>query len=359
MDLPIELWSHLRSDVPGAADASTRRADADLLFQAAIAQDLFPLLMDRTDLPPELEQARPRYQALASAYRKRYALSRDATIELLRIVGTETLLFYKGADYRHRLYARPELRPMADIDALVPHAALAHAKACLARAGYQPKYAAYGDVFLPGYHETRYDILGTPVDLHTSFGQRIRSTIDYAQLWERREQFSSDGVVAYRLAPADALLAQAFNLAKDEFASPLSRHLDFCLLLQSQNHALDDCVARARAWRMERAFFGALHLHARLFPSCTTPQTEAAMQGLLTPRVRAVMVQHVLPEPIRDAPGRPLPRHKQLRCKFALIDQPWRRLAFVGYHLYASAVGTAVGWPLRLRRSRTDTGRGN
>lgn len=372
MELPVELWTRLRAieaagppatNAPIGTSAATLppadqgagggRAEPAGLIRAALGQDLFPLLM-ASDAGPAVERAKPGYRALDHAFRKRYALSREAVQMLLQIVDPQDFLFYKGADHRHRLYGLPHWRPMADIDIFVPRSRLARVKDSLARAGLRPGHAAFGAVFLPGYHETRYDLPGSALDVHTSFGQRIRSGIDYAALWEGREWFEADGVRGQRLGHADAIVVQAFNLAKDEFASALSRHLDFCLLVHARPDLLNACVARAKAWRVERALFGALHISASLFPSWSCLQLQSAMQQLLDPAQRAELVERVLPRWPADLPGQPIGRRLQLRRKFSLIDQPWRRLAFVGYHAYASSVGSVLGLPTRLRRYRLD-----
>ena len=66
----------------------------------------------------------------------------------------------------------------------------------------------------------------------------MRAAIDYDGIWQRREQFERDGVSGYRLSPADAILAHAFSLGKDEFSSELSRFVDFYLLLRRHEDEL-------------------------------------------------------------------------------------------------------------------------
>ena len=147
-------------------------------------------------------------------------------------------------------------------------------------AGYPRKYGYY-EAFSPGYYEVTVEIGDILVELHRSFAQRVRAAIDYDGLWSRRERFERDGVSGYRMSPADAILAHAFSLSKDEFSSELSRFLDFYLLLQQHDGELVTCVARAKAWQIERSLFGALHITTTLFPGARTAAVNEAMNALL------------------------------------------------------------------------------
>jgi hypothetical protein len=168
-------------------------------------------------------------------------------------------------------------------------------------------------------------------------------------MWRRRERFERDGVAGCRLSPADAMLAHAFGLAKDEFGSDLNRFLDFYLLLQSHQEELDECVKRAKAWQIERPLFGALHLTTAMFSGARTAAVERAMDALLDRRTRQFLVSRVLPDPTTQPGGSASGRLTQLRRKFALIDRYWRRVAFVAYHIQATAIGLAFEW--RARRN--------
>lgn len=128
-------------------------------------------------LPPEIAVAKPRFRALHALYRRRYELSRSATLELLRVLGSDAFLFYKGSDYRHRLYARPEQRPMTDVDVYVPAAGIAAALQRLAEAGYPRKYVAYGAHFAPGFYDLSFEIERVHIEVHRCFAQRVRAGI--------------------------------------------------------------------------------------------------------------------------------------------------------------------------------------
>jgi hypothetical protein len=344
---PRELWPIVYRLATSRDWPPRRDADLAIFFEYANHQRLLPLLMADDDLPPEVIAAKARFRALDALSRKRYELSRLGALELQRILGADAFLFYKGSDYRHRIYDRPEQRPMADVDVYLPSAELSSALRKLDLAGYPRKYVDFAG-FWPWHYEVSVVVAGVHVELHRSFSQRVRAAIDYDGIWRRREWFERDGVNGYRLSPADTLLAHAFGLAKDEFSSELNRYLDFYLLLQRYEGELDTCVTRAKAWQIERPLFGALHLTSAMFPGAKTVAVRRAMDGLLDPPTRAFLVDRVLPDPTTERSGRVAGRRIQLRRKFALMDRRWRKVAFVAYSLLANAVGLVFEWRARL-----------
>jgi hypothetical protein len=326
------------------------RGDADLavFFEFANHQRLLPLLMADDDLPSEVIAAKARFRALDALSRKRYELSRIGVLELQRILGADAFLFYKGSDYRHHIYDRPEERPMADVDVYLPSVELSVALRKLEIAGYPRKYVDFAG-FWPWHYEISVVVADVHFELHRSFSQRVRAAIDYDGIWRRREWFERDGVSGYRLSPADTLLAHAFALAKDEFSSELNRYLDFYLLLQRYEGELDTSVMRAKAWQIERPLFGALHLTSTMFPGARTVAVRRAIDSLLDPSTRQFLVNRILPDPTAERSGWVSGRRIQLRRKFALMDRRWRGPTFVAYSLLATAVGRIFEW--RARRS--------
>ncbi len=353
--IPRALWPILWRLAAGGAWPPPGGADLKPFFALVIEQQLLPLLMDDETVPPPIAAAKANYRALNALYRKRFEISRAATLELLRAGGADSFLFEKGADYRHRLYDRPELRPMLDIDVLAPPALLPALVARLEAAGYPRRHASFGAGWAPGHYEILFEIGGVTVEIHRSIGQRIRAAIDYDGLWARREHFERDGIAGWRLSGADAVLAHAVNLAKDEFSSQLNRFVDFHLLLQRCQPELPLCVARAKAWGVERALFGALHITTALFDEARTAPAEAAMAALLDAPTRTFLVSRVLPDRAREAGGHGS-RGRQLWRKFALMDRPWRRALFAGLWGYETAIGTLLGWRTQRERAKAANG---
>jgi hypothetical protein len=190
------------------------------------------------------------------------------------------------------------------------------------------------------------------VEVHRSLAQRVRAAIDYDGLWDRRESFDADGITAQRLSHPDAILVQAYELGKDEFSSPLIRFVDFHLLVVQQPDVLQLCVERARAWQIERPLFGALFVTSRLFPELAVPPVTRAMESLLTPRMRARLADRILPDPSRERSSHASGRIQQLRRKFMLIDNGWRRLALLGFAAQQEAKGSWHEWRARRAGAR-------
>ena len=345
---PEELWPVVWRLATGEDWPPQGDDHVDAFFQYANREMLLPLLMMAEGLPEPIAAGKLRYRTLLALHRRRYELVCAALPEFTRIAGADAFLFFKGFDFCHRLYDRPELRPMSDIDVLVPAGAFDTMLERFAREGIARRRGAHGASFSPDYHEASVMLGEVHFEIHRSFSQPIRARFDYAGLWNRREAFAVDGVVGQRLSGSDALLCQAYELAKDEFRSPLIRYVDFFLLC-GQPDAISICVERARTWRIERALFGALFLTERLFPSARNALLSHAMNNLLTARQRTFLADHILPDPTLERNDRRSNRLLQVRRKLMLIDKLWPRLAFAGYAAHQEVKGSLYEW--RARRA--------
>ena len=346
---PEELWPVVWGLATGEVWPPQGSDRVDEFFQYANRESLLPLLMMADGLSEPIAACKSRYRPLLALYRRRYELVCAALPEFTRIAGAEAFLFYKGFDFCHRLYARPELRPMSDVDVLVPRSAFDTILAQFAREGIAQKRGAHGASFSPDHHEASVMLGEVHFEIHRSFSQPVRARLDYEGLWNRRERFTVDGISGLRLSGPDALLCQAYELAKDEFSSPLIRYVDLFLLVRGQPDTLSICVERAREWRIERALFGALFLTERLFPSLRHPLLSRAINDLLTARQRAFLADHVLPDPARERSNHGSGRLLQVQRKFMLIDDLWQRLALAGYAAHQELKGSLSEW--RARRA--------
>jgi len=314
----------------------TSDSEADLVLAQAGPEGLLPLMFE-TPLPPLLQEARERQRAHRRLAARRAEILLQGLHAAARALGDEPFVVWKGADYAQRLYARPELRPMQDLDLLVPRSRLEEACARLERAGARRRPVRSASARAASYYERAYELGDVIVELHHAFVQRARHRVDYGVLWARRVALPALGASAFRLDDVDALLAHALSLAKDEFTVPLVRYLDLRLLLARAD--VTEAARRAREWRMVRALWGALHQGRLLMPDLGTEELARVSDGLLAPRARAFLVRRVMPPLAEQGRAGVVTRARQVWRKVWLMDNAWRRLAFAGTHAMAVASG--------------------
>lgn len=325
--LPTSLWPAVHGLANGSEWPPRTRPESEAFLDAANRHGLLPLLFEfATEMPDAVQEALPSWRAMLRAYEFRSKAHSAAIERLCTILQPIPFVFQKGSDYRLTLYPRPELRPMQDIDVLVPTATLEEAEELLCGAGIVRQRARGATERLPLHYERTYAIEDKILlEVHHRFVQRVRCNIDYEAMFARVVPLPIP--IAHRLADGDSLVQHAFNMASDEFASPIGRYVDLWLLLRNRPHALAEALTAAREWQVERALYGALALAVRLFPELAAPN------DLLTKRERHFLEKYVLPDPRRSRKDGSRARH--LWQKFWLIDRPWRRLAFGGYQAYS------------------------
>lgn len=179
-------------------------------------------------------------QAVVAELRKAYLLAFQAAArqeeeipQVLRALGRADIeaIILKGADVRHRLYDDPVVRPMADLDLLIPRSRLREAKKILVQSGYLPLPESR-----PGFAE-RFESEMTfrpgpgqclTVDLHfeelRSLGHVYR--LPYARLAAKAQTLDLAGLEAKVLAPEHALIHLSLHTFSDftvfgPFAIPL------------------------------------------------------------------------------------------------------------------------------------------
>jgi len=165
-------------------------APLETLVAIAIQQNLAPLLLwtlkQRTDpLDPALAAQLAPLQAQARQVAARYALLKTTRAHVNATLAAAGIpaLWLKGAALAETVYPQPVLRPMGDLDVLVPFERRAEALVALKAAGYadEPRdpLAAQVAAFLPP-DETHhhYNLVGGPgggvrVELHFRVAQTI------------------------------------------------------------------------------------------------------------------------------------------------------------------------------------------
>ena len=317
--------------------------EADRFLAQAGREGLLPLLFAAAGLPASVARALDRARAHERLAEARAEILTRALHEVEGLMDGEPFVAIKGADYMWRLYARPALRPMQDIDILVPSARIDAVCERLEHGGLRRRPPVRPARAAPSYYERAFLLGDVVVEVHQSFLQRSRHTIDYDAVWARRRPLPSLGPSAARLDDADAVAYHALAMAKDEFTVPLIRFLDLKLMLDAAPDLLPPALARAQEWTAQRAMFGALHLARRLFPGWGGDELGAAEHALLGPLRRRFLARFVLPTDAERGRAGVVTRGRQLWRKFWLMDGPSRRVAFAGEHAAALVLGRRGG----------------
>jgi hypothetical protein len=338
-ELPASLWPLVHRAAAGEGWPPSSEAAADRLLAQATRQGLLPLLFEaRGEMPAVVQAALLRHRGFQRIHSARTVRLQEALARVCEILTGEPLVLLKGADYMRRLYPRPELRPMDDIDVLVPRARIDVVCRRLEAAGLRPEFPAGRVARLPSYHERVYDWDGVIVEVHHSFIQRPRHRVDYDGVWARRVAVEPVGDCAFRLSDADGIAYHALALSIDAFAVPLIRYVDLWLMLAAAPDALEAAAHRARQWQAVHAFYGAFRQAFRLFPEMRTAGRAAVIDALLRAPARAFVDRFVLPRP-REHGRERVGRGLRLWRKFWLMDNLRRRAGLALYQMYAMAAG--------------------
>lgn len=313
---------------PSTSEAALR------LFHEADQQFLLPLLLQSSPLPGLLSDLAVQFKARVRVHELRHKVFAEEMQHFTRILASEPFIVLKGWDYAFRIYPRPELRPMSDLDIFVPAARSADVCALLARSGFTEKNPA--GMNPEQWHERVFVSNRTMIEVHRHFIQPSRNTIDYAAIWTRAIPFPPGGPSARRLSNADAIAYHALSMSNDEFSVRLIRFVDFALLLTSFPDDLEAAADIARSWCARRAFYGSLRLTTLLFPELAR-SCHQVMEAILPRRTRVVLDRFILPDPFHERGGHSRGRPWQLWRKHFLLDSWTRRIAFASATLRAKA----------------------
>jgi hypothetical protein len=183
------------------------------------------------------------------------------TVAALTAHGIPTILL-KGASLATRFYADPSLRPMTDLDLLVPEADGGRAHECLLKLGWQPDHPAFDpDVHLTMRHSTGYARTGGyQLDLH----RHVLWDCVYPEadrpFWERAEPCSFHGVPTATLCATDDLIHVCVHAARYNEFPPVRWAADAMHILRSTAHPVD----WDRLLRVAHTLRLSLSLHAAL-----------------------------------------------------------------------------------------------
>jgi putative nucleotidyltransferase-like protein len=339
--LPPSLWEVVALRATGAGWPPETQSRAELVARACLDEGLLPLLQAESALPPVVRDAAGHAAASRLHVDRDHALRRGLR-RALEMIGSEVVVL-KGSDFAHRLYVDPALRPMSDVDLLVPLARAAEVRADLERAGAVPILRGPA-TRVASHHEIAFDFAGILLEVHHSFVQRARHRIDYDAIWSARVPVDVLGIRTARLCDADVVHYLLLSIAKDSLAPRLLCFVDLWLALRAAPRALEGALERAHRWSTVRATYAALAEAGRILPELDGESHRRARESLLPASERRWIDRYVLP---RGA-GKPT-RAVQLWRKLWLLDDMRHRTTFFVYHAGAVAHGLWVGRAPRAR----------
>ncbi|HZN48301.1 MAG TPA: nucleotidyltransferase family protein [Ramlibacter sp.] len=333
--LPRSFWPSTCRLLTGEAWHAIGATGAAVLVERCSSHGLLPLLFAAPQPPLAVGRALEAARGWERILRIRARWFREATTAVCDALAGEPLMLIKGADYARRLYPSPVLRPMQDIDLLVPAGRMDAVCDRLLAAGMarQPAFGAARDA---AHHERVFFHGRILVEVHQSFIQRARHRVDYEGVWQRAVPFEVEGRQVLRLDNVDALLYHALSMSIDQFNARLVRYVDLWLLLARGPDIAATAAARARDWRTARALYGALSLGCRLCPEFATADVRSAMDLLLPAATRRFLERWVLPGAAEVGQSVPPRRGAQLWRKACLMDSTGHALAFALSHAAAS-----------------------
>jgi hypothetical protein len=237
-------------------------SDWDVVIARSVAEGTAGLLAAHVRaLDPELVPApvRARLGAIHAAIWARNAVLVDRWTDLTARFDAAGIpcLTLKGMALVHRLYADLGLRPMTDIDVLVPREDHEAAGRVASDAGYEIRSDGAGDT-LQGYTLfARGDVF---LDLHWHLARYSRFDgivdVDHAAVWQRARPLPGARAGRRTLAPEDMLLHLALHLTLGSEFGRLVWLTDIDALLRAHG-SLDweHVLSEASRWRI-RAVLG-------------------------------------------------------------------------------------------------------
>ncbi len=191
----------------------------------------------------------------------------EQVLAALAAVRIKTLLL-KGAALAFTLYEDPSLRPMGDIDLLVPIEQIRIADRIVESLGYRPELSRLRRwLMAPLLNEHNYDggnKIRTHVELHWNivFGATSRYRPDVTWFWEHARPVQVGQQTTSALGPDAELLHLAAHVAlkHGEAQASLRWYYDLHLLIEKykDNIIWNDVLAQAATWHWSSGLYTAL-----------------------------------------------------------------------------------------------------
>jgi hypothetical protein len=253
-------------------------------------------------------------------------------VAALAAAGVPVILL-KGASYAGHLYEDPALRPMTDLDLMVPAADHPRAIRALGACGYRPERKPGSRSAL--HHATTLRGPSTSVDLHRSMVQPLRSRVDLDGVWRRAHPATERTDGALRMELVDETLFHLVHLARHELLVSAVAYVDAARLFSrvAAAGAWAELAERAAAWRLGRAVGAAVAATVDLSGGAVTSSAPLPAPGTLGRRL--------LPSVREIAAGPPAPRGVQLVRKAWLLEGPRELLGLLAVAAHARL--TSIG----------------
>jgi hypothetical protein len=211
------------------------------------------------------------------AFRNRKILSEVARITAGLRMREVPVMLLKGAALAADVYDDPALRPMADVDVLVPPDRLHAAAESIAASGYKPTDPRSIEQYVSWcHHISPYARDGVPkVEIHWTIERpNTRFAIDLDGLWRRARRVRIDGEVVSAPAPEDMVLHLALHTSYHHSFSraALKTLCDICAVIGTAGDRFDwrSFVAIANAAGAGPYIYCTLRLAAALL-GCPVP----------------------------------------------------------------------------------------
>jgi hypothetical protein len=167
------------------------------------------------------------------------------------------VMLLKGIAYAGTLYPDAALRPMSDIDVLVPAARYRDAIVVLGRLGYW--HAGTPDQLSGPNHGYTLKRKDGSIDVHRHISHAGRTSIDLDAMW--RDARPTSIAAAARAAPAHEYLIHVAHMARHELAVPAINLVDAALLREAAHRGSTcDLERLANRWRVGRGHRAVLGL---------------------------------------------------------------------------------------------------
>ena len=288
--LLLDCLSRVTDPATGARLAQLPATDWRELVQVSARHGVGPLLYDRLTtgafpLPVPVGVMQTLREAFLMNALRNTLLYQDLAQVLTALQQTGIrVAVLKGAHLAALIYPHIGLRPMADMDLLVPEADLPKADTLLRKIGYNTKSEPSFDVRSQvGKHLPEYLKPPHPrVEIHWTIAPpELFYKVNPVRLIERLRPVTIAGVETHVLSPEDFVLHQCIHLAVHRFCLHGLRPIcDLAATLHHHREELDwlQIQSRAAEWRAGKCVYVALRLASELMSAEVSPAALATLR---------------------------------------------------------------------------------